>query len=176
MIDDIAKGIKDRIDGTLGATLRGYISDRYYYNTVPSGTAFPFVTYSSIADVDFSTFTEEIDYTHWQFSVWDNELDPMSSGHLKDITKAIRALFDGVVLVIGVIGGTRYVSRTYDSLDTLTYDDMDLLTYDELDLMLETYNEYTNFGTIYMSQRDIPQQDNEILHRTLEYEIYIQKN
>jgi len=98
----------------------------------------------------------------------------MSSGHLKDITKAIRALFDGVQLVVGIVG-IRIVSRTYDSLDTLTYDDMNLLTYDELNLMEEAYNEYTNFGTIYKVQRDIPQ-DNEILHRTLEYEIYIQKN
>jgi len=67
MIDDIAKGIKDRIDGVLGATLRGYISDRYYYNTVPSSTAFPFVTYSSISDISYDTFTEEIDFAHGSF-------------------------------------------------------------------------------------------------------------
>ncbi len=173
MIDEIARGIKDRIDSTAGATLRGYIAD-WRFNTVPAGTAFPFLTVTCISDIDYPVFGNQIDYTHWQFDIWDDNLDPMATGHLKDITNAIRTLFDGVTLTVGDDISVS-VSRTYDSLDTLTYDDMDLLTYDGLDVMTSTSKEYDNFGTVYLQQRDIPQEE-QVLHRALEYEIWTMKN
>lgn len=178
MIDDIGRGIIDRIDSAAGATLRGYIGTRYHFRTVPQGTTFPFVTISSISDMNANTFTEEVDWTHWQFDIWDNILDTMRSGHLKDITEAIRALFDGCVLIVGDTTITQtLVARTYDELDLLTYDEMDLMTYDELDFKTVPVSgkEYYNFGTVYKNQMDI-QQDNGILHRVMEYEIWIAKN
>ena len=178
MIDDISRGIIDKIDSAAGATLRGYIGTRYYSKTVPQGTTFPFVTISCISDLNANTFTEEVDWTHWQFDIWDDNLDTMQSGHIKDITKAIRALFDYCELVVGdpTITMTE-IPRTYDDLDLLTYNEMDLMTYDELDFKTVPVSgkEYYNFGTVYKSQMDIPQ-DNGILHRAMEYEIWIAKN
>ena len=173
MIDDVAKGIKDYIDSSAGVTLRGYIYDRYYSGNAPQNTTFPYVVYTNISDLPFNTFSEECDFTHWVFNILTDELDPMASGQMRAITKALRALFENATLVVGDLLSEE-VDRTYDSLDTLSYDTMDTMTYDELDVMITYFRGYQNFATIYKSQRDIPEGDN-ILRRTMEFEIYIMK-
>jgi hypothetical protein len=173
MIDDIAKGIKDLIDSDDGALLRAYIGSRYYYMQAPQETTFPFFVFTSLSDVNMSTFTEEIDYTHWTFSIWVNNPDPFASGQLRDITRAVKALFDGAEMMVG---SSLPCLRSYDELNLLSYDQLNLLTYDELDYSsTRTYNEYVNFGTVYIRQDDIKQTDR-VLHRSLEYEIWIMKN
>lgn len=115
MIDTqtLGTGIKALYDSSSGATLRGYTgNNKMFQNLAPQGSAFPYIIFTMIDDVNDDTFGEEISVCRVQFSIF---TQIGSSNNTGSIQRALKALYHGAALTLTGYThiGTQYI-RTAD--------------------------------------------------------------
>ena len=81
----------------LGSLLDDDVNGRFYEDEAPAGAEFPYVVYMIVSSVHERTFSECLENTSIQFSLFSSS---SSSGEVKDMYDHLRILFDECSLEI----------------------------------------------------------------------------
>lgn len=80
-----------------GSAFNTAVGSRFYESQAPDETAYPYAVYFVVSSVPDNTFSEKIEDTLVQFSLYSSA---PSSGEVKDICAALRSLYDDCALTI----------------------------------------------------------------------------
>jgi hypothetical protein len=118
-ISQVAEGIMAKFTGSALSTLVG---GRIWRDSAKQNETMPYIVFTCISNIQADTYNEDLEYQHWMFYIWTNDIDPSTATTgLDALESALRALFDNTVLTIS--GWTNLMMRWTNSRPAFSEDD-----------------------------------------------------
>jgi hypothetical protein len=112
-IQTLGTGIISLYAGSSGATLRGLTGDgKLFQDQAPQTTAFPYIIFTIIDDVNDDTFEEEISESRVQFSIF---VKIGTSSSIGKMQRALKVLYHQVALTLS--GYTHINTQFINTMD-----------------------------------------------------------